>query len=120
MLDAAGLIALEHRLGVSAVDVVLTRGEGVWLTDIEGAALSRLPRPIRRSIGAIAIPRIPAAPVEQTGRLTLTSRALPQRPARPVLRGAGADAQPQGPLLMNSGARRSRPRSRRCANGAMR
>ena len=39
MLDTAGLIALETRLGAhnyQPLDVVLTEGKGAWVTDIEG------------------------------------------------------------------------------------
>ena len=39
MLDSAGLIDLETRLGASnyqPLDVVLTEGRGVWVTDVEG------------------------------------------------------------------------------------
>lgn len=78
-LDSAGLIALETRLGAAnykPLDVVLTEGKGVWVTDIEG----------RRYLDCLSAysavnqghchPKILAALVEQAGRLTLTSRAF--------------------------------------------
>jgi ornithine--oxo-acid transaminase len=79
MLDTAGLIEIETRLGAhnyQPLDVVLTSGEGVWVTDIEG----------RRYLDCLAAysavnqghchPRILAAMVSQAQRLTLTSRAF--------------------------------------------
>lgn len=78
-LDSAGLIDLETRLGAAnykPLDVVLTEGKGVWVTDIEG----------RRYLDCLSAysavnqghchPKILAALVEQAGRLTLTSRAF--------------------------------------------
>jgi ornithine--oxo-acid transaminase len=79
MLDSAGLIDLETRLGAAnyrPLDVVLTEGKGVWVTDLEG----------RRYLDCLAAysavnqghchPKILAAMVRQAGRLTLTSRAF--------------------------------------------
>lgn len=79
MLVGADLIALETRLGAhnyKPLDVVLTKGEGVWVTDIDG----------RRYLDCLSAysavnqghchPRILATMVEQAGRLTLTSRAF--------------------------------------------
>jgi ornithine--oxo-acid transaminase len=76
---AAELIALENLYGATnykPLDVVLTRGEGVWVWDVEG----------RRYLDCLAAysavnqghchPKILAAMVEQAGRLTLTSRAF--------------------------------------------
>lgn len=72
-------IAAEHRLGAhnyKPIDVVIEKGEGVWLTDVEG----------RRYLDCLAAysavnqghchPRILAAMTEQAARLTLTSRAF--------------------------------------------
>ncbi|RAI61073.1 ornithine--oxo-acid transaminase [Roseicella frigidaeris] len=71
--------AIEDRLGArnyKPLDVVLARGEGVWVWDVEG----------RRYLDCLAgysavnqghcHPRIRAAMVAQAGRLTLTSRAF--------------------------------------------
>ncbi|EFH12773.1 ornithine--oxo-acid transaminase [Teichococcus cervicalis] len=75
----AEFIATEQALGAQnykPLDVVLTRGEGVWVWDVEG----------RRYLDCLSAysavnqghchPRILAAMVEQAGRLTLTSRAF--------------------------------------------
>jgi ornithine--oxo-acid transaminase len=72
-------LALEAEYGArnyKPLDVVITRGEGVWLWDVEG----------RRYLDCLSAysavnqghchPRILAAMVEQAGRLTLTSRAF--------------------------------------------
>ena len=79
MPDAADLIALESRFGADnykPLDVVLTSGKGVWVTDIDG----------RRYLDCLSAysavnqghchPRILAALTEQAARLTLTSRAF--------------------------------------------
>ena len=71
--------ALEARYGADnykPMDVVLTRGQGVWVWDVDG----------NRYLDALSAysavnqghchPRILAAMVEQAGRLTLTSRAF--------------------------------------------
>ncbi len=76
---ASDLIATESRLGAhnyAPLDVVLCRGEGVWVWDIDG----------RRYLDCLSAysavnqghchPKIRAAMVEQAGRLTLTSRAF--------------------------------------------
>jgi ornithine--oxo-acid transaminase len=72
-------LALEAEYGArnyKPLNVVLTRGEGVWVWDVEG----------RRYLDCLSAysavnqghchPRILAAMVEQAGRLTLTSRAF--------------------------------------------
>ncbi len=72
-------LALESRYGADnykPMDVVLTRGQGVWVWDVDG----------NRYLDALSAysavnqghchPRILAAMVEQAGRLTLTSRAF--------------------------------------------
>ncbi len=76
---AQDYLALEARYGADnykPMDVVLTRGEGVWVWDVDG----------RRYLDALSAysavnqghchPRILTALVEQAGRLTLTSRAF--------------------------------------------
>jgi ornithine--oxo-acid transaminase len=75
----ADYLALEARYGASnykPMDVVLTRGEGVWVWDVDG----------RRYLDCLSAysavnqghchPRILAAMTEQASRLTLTSRAF--------------------------------------------
>ena len=79
MSDGPALIADTERVSApnySPLPVVISRGEGVWVWDVEGrkyldciSAYSSLNQGHRH-------PRIVAALVEQAGRLTLTSRAV--------------------------------------------
>lgn len=77
--SADDLYAIEARLGArnyKPLDVILTRGEGAWVWDIEG----------RRYLDCLSAysalnhghchPKILAAMIEQVQRLTLTSRAF--------------------------------------------
>src|SRR3954469_24571141 len=79
MMKADDFISTEHRLGAhnyKPLDVILSRGEGVWVWDVEG----------RRYLDCLSAysavnqghchPRILAAMIEQAGKLTLTSRAF--------------------------------------------
>jgi ornithine--oxo-acid transaminase len=72
-------IELEDRYGAHnyhPLDVVITRGEGVWVYDIEGNRyLDCLSAYSALSQGHVH-PKIHAALLEQAGRLTLTSRAF--------------------------------------------
>lgn len=78
-MDKHTLIALEEQYGAHnyhPLDVVLTRGEGVWVFDVDGnryldclSAYSALNQGHRH-------PKILAALIEQAGRITLTSRAF--------------------------------------------
>lgn len=78
-MEAQDHIALERTYGAdnySPLDVVLCRGEGVWVWDVDG----------RRYLDCISAysavnqghchPRILAAMIEQAGKLTITSRAF--------------------------------------------
>jgi ornithine--oxo-acid transaminase len=78
-LERPDFLALEAELGANnykPLDVVLTRGEGVWVWDVEG----------RRYLDCLSAysavnqghchPRILAAMTRQAGRLTLTGRAF--------------------------------------------
>jgi len=104
---AQELIELESRFGArnyEPLDVVVERGEGAWLIDVEG----------RRYLDFLAAysavnqghnhPRIAAALAEQAGRLALTSRAFRNDRFPPLVeklcRLTGFDKA----LLMNSGA----------------
>ena len=79
MSDSSAVIAETERVSApnySPLPVVVSRGEGVWVWDVEGrryldciSAYSSLNQGHRH-------PRIVAALVEQAGRLTLTSRAV--------------------------------------------
>ncbi len=78
-LSAAELIAIEQRIGAhnyKPLDVVITRGEGCWVWDVEGTRyLDGL-----AAYGAVnqghQHPRIVAAMTAQLGRMSLTSRAF--------------------------------------------
>ncbi|MCA1297185.1 ornithine--oxo-acid transaminase [Stappia indica] len=100
-------IAAEHRLGAhnyKPLDVVLTRGEGVWLWDVEG----------RRYLDCLSAysavnqghchPRIRDAMVEQAGKLTLTSRAFHNDQLALLYEDLSALTGAHKILPMNSGA----------------
>jgi ornithine--oxo-acid transaminase len=79
VMTSDSIRALEDQLGAhnyNPIDVMLTRGQGVWVWDTEGK------RYLDCLAGYSAVnqghchPRILAAMVEQAGRLTLTSRAF--------------------------------------------
>jgi ornithine--oxo-acid transaminase len=73
------LIDIEERLGAHnyhPLDVVLTRGEGVWVYDVEGNKYLDCLSAYSALNQGHAHPRIVQALVEQAGRLALTSRAF--------------------------------------------
>lgn len=109
--DAPGahehLVALEARYGArnyKPLDVVLTRGQGVWVWDVEG----------RRYLDCLSAysavnqghchPRILEAMVAQAGRLTLTSRAFRNDQLGPFYEELCALTGSHRALPMNSGA----------------
>lgn len=76
---AQELIELEERLGAHnyhPLDVVLTRGEGVWVYDTEGRQYLDCLSAYSALNQGHSHPRIVQALVEQAGRLALTSRAF--------------------------------------------
>ena len=78
-LTAKSLIDLEARLGAhnyKPLDVVLVRGEGVWVWDIDGKRYLDCLSAYSALNQGHCHPRILAAMVEQAQRLTLTSRAF--------------------------------------------
>ncbi|GGE78019.1 ornithine--oxo-acid transaminase [Stappia taiwanensis] len=100
-------IAAEHRLGAhnyKPLDVVLTKGEGVWLWDVEG----------RRYLDCLSAysavnqghchPRIRDAMIEQAGKLTLTSRAFHNDQLALLYEDLSALTGAHKILPMNSGA----------------
>lgn len=106
-LGTADYLALEARYGASnykPMDVVLTRGQGVWVWDVEG----------RRYLDCLSAysavnqghchPRILAAMVEQASRLTLTSRAFRNDQLGPFYEEICALTHTSAVLPMNSGA----------------
>ncbi|MCP3442568.1 ornithine--oxo-acid transaminase [Bradyrhizobium sp. CCGUVB14] len=73
------LLATEARFGAQnyqPIGVVLTRGEGVWVWDIEGNRYLDCLSAYSAVSQGHCHPKILAAMVEQAGRLTLTSRAF--------------------------------------------
>ncbi len=77
--DSRSLIELEESLGAHnyhPLDVVCTRGEGVWLYDVEGKRYLDCLSAYSAVNQGHAHPRIVAALIEQAQRLSLTSRAF--------------------------------------------
>lgn len=79
MSNAAELIATEQRLGAhnyKPLDVVLSRGEGVYVWDVDGNRYLDCLSAYSAVNQGHCHPRILAAMTEQASRLTLTSRAF--------------------------------------------
>ena len=79
MSTTAALIETEYRLGAhnyKPLDVVLTRGEGVYVWDTDGNRYLDCLSAYSAVNQGHCHPKILAAMVEQAGRLTLTSRAF--------------------------------------------
>ncbi|MGD9316537.1 MAG: aminotransferase class III-fold pyridoxal phosphate-dependent enzyme, partial [Anaerolineae bacterium] len=78
-MDTQQHIALEERYSARTykpLDVVLTRGEGVWVEDVEGKRYMDFLAAYSAVNQGHCHPRIVKAMVEQACRLTLTSRAF--------------------------------------------
>ncbi len=107
MLDSAGLIDLETRLGAAnykPLDVVLTEGKGVWVTDIDGNRYLDCLAAYSAVNQGHCHPKILAAMVEQAGRLTLTSRAFRNDQLGRFYEEVAALTNSHKVLPMNSGA----------------
>ncbi len=107
MLDSASLIDLETRLGASnyqPLDVVLTEGRGVWVTDVEGNRYLDCLAAYSAVNQGHCHPRILAAMVEQATRLTLTSRAFRNDQLGRFYEELAALTNSHKVLPMNSGA----------------
>ena len=79
MLTSPDFIELDKRFGArnyEPLDVVLTRGEGVWVFDVEGRRYLDCLSSYSAVNQGHCHPRILRALVEQAQRLTLTSRAF--------------------------------------------
>jgi ornithine--oxo-acid transaminase len=79
MMNADDFISTEHRLGAhnyKPLDVILSRGEGVWLWDVEGKRYLDCLSAYSAVNQGHCHPKILAAMVEQAKKLTLTSRAF--------------------------------------------
>jgi ornithine--oxo-acid transaminase len=78
-MSAGALIELSDRLGAhnyKPLDIVCTRGEGVWLYDVDGNRYLDCLSAYSALNQGHSHPRIVAALREQAGRLALTSRAF--------------------------------------------
>ncbi|HTX03928.1 MAG TPA: ornithine--oxo-acid transaminase [Candidatus Acidoferrales bacterium] len=77
--SADALVTIEDEFGAhnyDPIDVVLTSGEGIWVTDVEGATyIDALSAYSSLNLGH-RHPRILAALAAQAGRLAITSRAF--------------------------------------------
>lgn len=107
MISSQEFIALEEKHGAhnyKPLDVVITRGEGVWVYDVEGNRyLDCLSAYSALNQGHVH-PRILQALVEQAGRVTLTSRAFRNDQLPLLYRELAEISGYQMSLLMNSGA----------------
>ena len=77
--SASDFIATEHRLGAhnyKPLNVILTRGEGVWLWDVDGNRYMDCLSAYSAVNQGHCHPKILEAMVEQASKLTLTSRAF--------------------------------------------
>src|SRR6187549_1020483 len=101
------LIETEDRLGANnyaPLGVVLCRGKGVWVTDIEGNRYLDCLAAYSAVNQGHCHPRILAAMVEQATRLTLTSRAFRNDQLGRFYEELAALTNSHKVLPMNSGA----------------
>jgi ornithine--oxo-acid transaminase len=105
--DAAALIDLETRYGArnyKPLDVVLTRGEGVYVWDVEGKRYLDCLSAYSAVNQGHCHPKILEAMVAQASRLTLTSRAFRNDQLAPFYEELCALTGSHRALPMNSGA----------------
>ncbi len=104
---ATALLATEARLGAhnyKPLDVVLTRGRGVWVWDVDGTRYLDCLSAYSAVNQGHCHPRILAALTEQAGRLTLTSRAFHNDQLAPFYEELCSLTGSHKVLPMNSGA----------------
>lgn len=107
MLDTHDLIDLETRFGAAnyqPLDVVLTQGRGVWVTDISGTRYLDCLAAYSAVNQGHCHPRILSAMVEQAQKLTLTSRAFRNDQLGRFYEELAALTNSHKVLPMNSGA----------------
>src|ERR1700712_5610643 len=107
MTPSADLIATEQRLGAhnyKPLDVVLTRGEGVYVWDTDGNRYLDCLSAYSAVNQGHCHPKILAAMVEQAGKLTLTSRAFRNDQLAHLYEELAALTGSHKILPMNSGA----------------
>lgn len=103
----ASLIETEHRLGAhnyKPLDVVLSRGEGVHVWDVDGNRYLDCLSAYSAVNQGHCHPKILAAMVEQAKKLTLTSRAFRNEQLAPFYEEIAALTGSHKVLPMNSGA----------------
>ncbi|HEY9568717.1 MAG TPA: ornithine--oxo-acid transaminase, partial [Thalassobaculum sp.] len=103
----ADFIATEHRLGAhnyQPLDVILTRGEGVWLWDVDGNRYMDCLSAYSAVNQGHCHPKILEAMVRQAGLLTLTSRAFRNDQLARLYEELAALTGSHKVLPMNSGA----------------
>ena len=104
---SAELMAVEAQFGAKnykPLDVVLTRGEGVYVWDVDGSRYLDCLSAYSAVNQGHCHPKIMAAMVEQAGRLTLTSRAFRNDQLAPFYEELCALTRSHKALPMNSGA----------------
>ncbi|KRB62615.1 ornithine--oxo-acid aminotransferase [Rhizobium sp. Root708] len=107
MSNSESLISTEQRLGAhnyKPLDVVLTRGEGVYVWDTDGKRYLDCLSAYSAVNQGHCHPKILAAMVEQAGRLTLTSRAFRNDQLAHLYEELAALTGSHKILPMNSGA----------------
>ena len=107
MSNSKNLIDTEQRLGAhnyKPLDVVLTRGEGVYVWDTDGTRYLDCLSAYSAVNQGHCHPKILAAMVEQAGRLTLTSRAFRNDQLAAFYEELCALTRSHKVLPMNSGA----------------
>jgi ornithine--oxo-acid transaminase len=106
-MDTTEFIALEEKYGAHnyhPLDVVITRGEGVWVYDVEGNRyLDCLSAYSALNQGHVH-PRILQALIDQAGKVTLTSRAFRNDQLPLLYRELSEMTGYEMSLPMNSGA----------------
>ncbi len=104
---ADSFIASEHRLGAhnyKPLDIVLNRGEGVWVWDVDGKRYLDCLSAYSAVNQGHCHPKIREAMVEQLSKLTLTSRAFRNDQLAPFYEEIAALTGSHKVLPMNSGA----------------
>ncbi len=106
-LSSAELIALEDRYAAHnyhPLDVVMARGEGIWLWDVEGNRYMDFLAAYSAVNQGHCHPKILATLIEQASRLPLTSRAFRNDQLGPLCQELCELSGFERVLLMNSGA----------------
>jgi ornithine--oxo-acid transaminase len=105
--DPQDYISIEHELGAhnyKPLDVVLSRGEGVWLWDTDGNKYLDCLAAYSAVNQGHCHPKIRDAMIEQSQKLTLTSRAFRNDQLAPFYEELCALTNSHKVLPMNSGA----------------